>query len=65
MEKVSFHELKIGNNIWFKNPYASFSHWGTVEDFNYNFEGKPYVNVNVGKETTLRAYENYEFVKED
>nr|DAI71544.1 MAG TPA: hypothetical protein [Caudoviricetes sp.] len=38
---------------------------GTVESLNYNFEGKSYVNVKVGVETVLRAYENYTFIKED
>jgi len=65
MEGVSFHELQVGDNIWFKSPYVSFSHWGTVKSLNYNFEGKSYVNVKVGVETVLRAYENYTFIKED
>lgn len=65
MEEVAFNDLKKGDNVWFKNPYASFSHWGTVESLNYNFEGESYVNVKVGIETVLRAYENYTFIKED
>jgi len=65
MDRVLFHELQVGDNIWFKNPYSSYSHWGTVESINYNFEGKSYVNVKVGVETVLRAYENYTFIKED
>jgi len=39
MDRVLFHELQVGDNIWFKNPYASFSHWGTVESLDFNFEG--------------------------
>lgn len=65
MDRVLFHELQVGDNIWFKSPYTSYSHWGTVENLNFNFEGKSYVNVKVGVETVLRAYENYTFIKED
>ena len=65
MDRILFHELQVGDNIGFKNPYASFSHWGTVESLNYNFEGESYVNVKVGIEAVLRAYENYTFIKED
>lgn len=65
MENILFQDLKVGDSIWFKKPYTSYSHWGTVESLNFNFEGKSYVNVKVGVETVLRAYEDYEFVKED
>ena len=65
MENTLFQDLKVGDSIWFKSTYTSYSHWGTVESLNFNFEGKSYVNVKVGVETVLRAYEDYEFVKED
>lgn len=65
MKEVAFNELKKDDNVWFKSPYTSYSHWGTVESLNFNFEGKSYVNVKVGVETVMRAYENYTFIKED
>ncbi|BAW91117.1 hypothetical protein HMPREF0793_1854 [Staphylococcus caprae M23864:W1] len=65
MENTLFQDLKVGDSIWFKSPYTSYSHWGTVESLNFNFEGKSYVNVKVGVETVLRAYENYTFIRED
>ena len=33
--------------------------------YKLNYKVKSYVNVKVSVETALRAYENYEFVKED
>ncbi|PNM98178.1 hypothetical protein AL529_004025 [Staphylococcus capitis] len=65
MQKILFNDLSVGDNIWFKSPYTSYSHWGTVESLNFNFEGKSYVNVKVGVETVLRAYEDYTFILED
>ncbi|BBD92828.1 hypothetical protein JMUB590_1771 [Staphylococcus caprae] len=40
MENTLFQDLKVGDSIWFKSPYTSYSHWGTVESLNFNFEGK-------------------------
>ncbi|MDS4009679.1 hypothetical protein RJC26_12060 [Staphylococcus capitis] len=65
MEEVTFYELKKGDNVWFKSPYNTFSHWGTVKDFHYNFEGDPYVTIAVGKATVMKAYENFKFIAED
>lgn len=65
MEEVAFNDLKKGDNVWFKNPYNTFSHWGTVEDFHYNFDGNSYVTITVGKETVMKAYENFKFIAED
>lgn len=48
MEIVKLNELEVGKDIWFKNPYNTFSYWGEVKDLRYNFEGESYAIVQVG-----------------
>ena len=62
MEGVSFHELQVGDNIWFKYPNATNSFPAVVEEFHYNFKGEPYLIVRVGSER-VEIDDRYEIVK--
>ena len=61
-KRMELHELKPGDDIWFKYPNATNSFPAVVEELHYNFKGKPYLKVRVGSELVV-IDDKYEIVK--